>query len=302
METGIIVGLLNLVLLVAIAFWMRSKHRFLFRKILDLQFKCRQQFFDFRDELRKHSRLLQMEQDQLMNGAATLPPRFTAQTGEDILIYDFFKGHGPGYFIEAGAYDGVTFSNTYLLESLGWRGMLIEPLPELADLCRKNRPNSIVVQAALGSGASDGEVEFTCAYDPRGGACLSYLKADQGHVDRCRDAKYSLVPVRVPIKSLNSLLEGRSESVDFISLDVEGMEVEVLRGFDLERFKPKLIVVERQDEKRKNEILAKHLTDRDYTAVAEKGCNVFYVINSMKKALESFLCEDEAFANRGYLP
>src|SRR5680860_384457 len=54
-----------------------------------------------------------------------------------------------GVFVEAGANDGIWQSNTYLLERRGWRGVLIEPIPELFDRCRRNRPQSQVYNCAL---------------------------------------------------------------------------------------------------------------------------------------------------------
>src|SRR5262245_47416510 len=55
-----------------------------------------------------------------------------------------------GVFVEAGANDGVEQSNTYVLERYRkWRGLLVEPVPELADACRRNRPNAVVECAAL---------------------------------------------------------------------------------------------------------------------------------------------------------
>jgi FkbM family methyltransferase len=159
----------------------------------------------------------------------------------------------------------------------------------MAKTCQTNRPNSIVIQAALGPDQSQGEVEFTCA------DMLSFLQPNEKHLKRCEREKCDLRKVKVPFRSLNSLLEGQSETVDFFSLDVEGMEIEVLRGFDLERFKPKLMTIEHQGDAR-DAMVAKYLAQRGYEAVAKKGCNVFYVPSALREFMESLLCEGEAFS------
>jgi len=229
-----------------------------------------------------------MESRGTRDRSTLVPHRFTAQEGEDILIYDFFKNDKPGFFVEAGAYDGVTFSNTYLLESLGWRGLLVETHPEMAGKCKANRTNSVVVHAALGPAGCSGEVEFTCADDPVGGAALSFLEADKSHIERCLREECMLRKVRVPIRTLDSLLESLSQRVQPHSLDVEGFELEVLKGFDLDRFKPKLIIIELHGDER-DERVAAHLAEQGYFAVAEKGCNRFYVPAHLRVSFATLL-------------
>ena len=67
---------------------------------------------------------------------------------------------------------------------------------------------------------------------------------DEEHIKRCQREGYSLRVVRVPLRSLNELLHGLTEKVDFVSLDVEGMELEVLQGFDIEKWHPDVMLVE----------------------------------------------------------
>jgi FkbM family methyltransferase len=281
------ISLLNFIAIAALAAASRSRHRFLFRRHLSLQKLVSEQM----DEMRRWVRLREIEYNTVQKTGG-IPPRFTAQAGEDILIYDFFKQDGPGFFVEAGAYDGITFSNTYLLESLGWRGLLVEPHPGMARQCHKNRPNSIVAQVALGTGGSQGQIKMTCAERPDGSAPLSFVKADAAHIQRCEREGYRLSQVTVPIESLDSLLKGHSETVDFLSLDVEGMEVDVLKGFELERFRPKLLLIERQHDRR-DEALASYLAQKGYQAVAQKGCNIFFVPTSLKCRMEALLIEGE---------
>lgn len=85
-------------------------------------------------------------------GRGAAPPvRFLAQHGEDAFLWELFEGRLGGYYVEAGAYDGVTISATYALEAAGWTGLLVEPMPSRYEACRAARPGSRVVRAAVGA-------------------------------------------------------------------------------------------------------------------------------------------------------
>ena len=282
-----LVLLFNVGCIAGLALALRRRHQYLFGRILDLQKKCS----DSRDRLRKETRLARIEACNRPNPDQAIPPRFTAQEGEDILIYDFFEDEAPGFFVEAGAYDGITFSNTYLLEAIGWRGLLIEPHPDKAKLCKSNRPNSSVVQAALGPDDAEGEIQLTCA------DALSFVVASQSHVDRCKRGGHVLQQISVPLVSLNSLLEGRTEKVDFMSLDVEGMELQVLEGFNIERYSPRMMLIEQNDAQGDARV-AEYLETRGYRAIARKGCNAFYVPVDLADRLESLLFYGESIQDR----
>jgi FkbM family methyltransferase len=156
-----------------------------------------------------------------------------------------------GFFIEAGANDGVRQSNTYWLERFrGWRGILIEPMPELARECRKNRPAATVVQAALAAHAGNEdtiEMKFAGLMSTAAGA-FGTDEATSAHVAaglRVEKLDTTYV-VNVPARTLTQVLDaaGVRGEIDLLSLDVEGMEEEVLRGLDFERFAPRMICVE----------------------------------------------------------
>jgi FkbM family methyltransferase len=168
--------------------------------------------------------------------------------GLDLKLLQHVKGSG-GFFVEAGANDGVTQSNTALLaRSRGWCGLLVEPVPELAARCRALRPDSTVVQAALVA-PDHGAETVTMRYanlmsivdGARGGA-----EADRFHVtegERLQGVEsYAL---QAPARTLDAILdEHRVEHVDLLSLDLEGYEPQALAGLDLRRHAPRFILVE----------------------------------------------------------
>jgi hypothetical protein len=113
----------------------------------------------------------------------TLDHLLRAQFGEDRVLWNIFRGRCNGFFVEVGAYDGVHLSNTYFLEQLGWRGLLIEPILELCRRATAARPNSRVIHSACGKRGSKGTTKFTVAKNV---PVLSFLAADADHVERCR--------------------------------------------------------------------------------------------------------------------
>jgi len=148
-----------------------------------------------------------------------------------------------GFFVEAGAHDGYTQSNSYYLERFRWwRGILIEPMPELAEQARLSRPDATVFQCALSSEEDDGKVtmRFGDLFSTVQGAKESHWPG-LGTLLGWHDA-YDL---DVQTRTLSSLLdEVDAPEVDLLSLDVEGFEAPALRGLDLERHAPRYILVE----------------------------------------------------------
>jgi FkbM family methyltransferase len=150
----------------------------------------------------------------------------------------------PGVFVEAGAHDGYTQSNSYYLERfLGWRGLLVEPVPELFEKARRRRPRSIVKQAALVAPEQDGTEVILHFGD---------LASTVGEPDHARggleNAGRSPYDVTVRGRTLSGLLDDSGlPRPDLIVLDVEGEELAALHGLDLDRHAPALLLVEMLD-------------------------------------------------------
>jgi FkbM family methyltransferase len=156
-----------------------------------------------------------------------------------------------GFFVEAGANDGVAQSNTLYLERYrSWKGLLIEPVPELMLKCRSNRPTAIVEQCALvNSDFPEGAIEMEfCNLMSVVRGSGGIFASDEAHIAAGRQyLKPGEVPytVKVPARTLTSVLDAHGiRRVDLLSLDVEGYEGDALRGINFERHAPRYILVE----------------------------------------------------------
>ena len=141
-----------------------------------------------------------------------------------------------GFFIEIGANDPCLNSQTYHLEQLGWKGILVEPIPELCNKLSKERPGSIVLECACSEPGSPDTAEFQIA-EESGKSTLS-----ASFLDKRVKVKSTLT---VDIRTVDSILsEHLQGSLSFVSVDVEGAQLEVFKGFTLQDWEPNLILVE----------------------------------------------------------
>jgi FkbM family methyltransferase len=176
-----------------------------------------------------------------------IPLEFRSQFGEDLLLFDLLGDKPDGLLIEVGAFDGKHLSVTYAMDALGWDCLLIEAIPQRFEQCKANRPHARVVHAALSHDDAPKEVEFTVTEDHWGGM-LSYLTASEQHKQAVASQQVRTTKVRVPCTTMNDLLKDHQGEIAAASIDVEGGEVDLLRGFDLARFRPRILLLEDQSQ------------------------------------------------------
>lgn len=154
--------------------------------------------------------------------------RFYGQCGEDEYVYNrYFKEKRNGVFLEMGAFDGVTYSNTKFFEdTLGWTGVLIEPIPDKYRQCKLYRPRSIVHNCIVSESAEPLEI-----YE-NGAVSSVKINTTPYHFTGWHKALNPQV-IRVPCRRLDDILhEANISHIDFWSLDVEGSEYDVLKTMD----------------------------------------------------------------------
>jgi len=203
-----------------------------------------------------------------------LPLLMPSQYGEDVLLWKFFQQKREGFYVDIGAYDGVGFSNTYFFEAIGWDGILVEPVPQFYQSCLTTRPHSRVINAVVSNGETR-EIQFSIAEGGNGVGTLSFAGEDKKQLERIEREGGTVRATTLQSCSLNEILADHEGSIDFVSIDVEGKEMEVLRGFDLIKFRPRVVIVEDNSngtDTRVGEWFSAH----DYTERFRCEHNVFY--------------------------
>lgn len=157
--------------------------------------------------------------------------------GSDVrhLVRKFFENAGPGFYVDVGANHPTRGSQSWHLEEQGWKGILVEPLPDYCALLSAQR-TGIVVQCACSNRVNHGTtMPLVSAH------AYSTLNA-RPIVRRTIAADH----INVQVRTLDSILEEYSapQPLDFLSIDVEGHEVELFDGFSFDRWRPKLVVLE----------------------------------------------------------
>lgn len=152
----------------------------------------------------------------------------------DIKLNNLFNNKKNGIFIELGAFDGLTQSNTAYFEfNHNWSGILIEPSKQSYDLCCKNRPNSICLNlCCVSSDYTDKTIE---------GDFNSSLMSS---VNGLRLQSKNLIPVNCD--TLDNIISKYipNKTIDLLSLDTEGYELNILKGLNLNKNRPKYMLIE----------------------------------------------------------
>jgi FkbM family methyltransferase len=198
-----------------------------------------------------------------------------SQHGEDVVLWRYFQGRRNGFFIEIGAYDGVTFSNTYMLEAAGWNGILVEANPERLDECVKARPYSRCVQAAIVGERGRARIKLTVPIGEGGVDTLAFTEPSEQHRQRIARATAETHEIETPAMTLDELLDGFHGRIDLLSVDIEGAELSALQGMDLARWSPALLVIE-DNTMGRDRRLSDYLAEFGYVERLRLSANVFY--------------------------
>eukprot|EP00921_Rhytidocystis_pertsovi_P008478 GHVQ01013907.1.p1 GENE.GHVQ01013907.1~~GHVQ01013907.1.p1 ORF type:complete len:307 (+),score=28.29 GHVQ01013907.1:271-1191(+) len=220
--------------------------------------------------------------------ASALYGKYMSQDGQDKFVEEVFKGKRNGFFVEAGAADGATLSNTmYLEHRYNWTGLLVEPHPMMFDLLRSSglRQNSHTANCCLSLSGVPEEREFQMS------GLLSRVKRDGDTSSQATCLSQQLDEIKVqclPLFSLLFAICGNSCVVDYLSLDIEDGEVEVLKSLPLDRVVINLIGVEYAVDASAEKSTLRLARIRKlfeqlggYSEVAVKNLDVFYMRDTL---------------------
>jgi FkbM family methyltransferase len=170
--------------------------------------------------------------------------KYYGQWETDRIIEQYFPNKTNGFCIEVGAYDGIKGSNSLYFEKLGWWSCCFEPNPYIFPKLINNR-NGPCFEVALSD--YDGCANLSVVNFKSGiQSSLTSLKTDIRLLIDYKDAIQKTHPVQVAVRRLDTILDHCSypTKYDFISIDSEGTELDILKGIDFSRYSFELLVVE----------------------------------------------------------
>jgi FkbM family methyltransferase len=218
------------------------------------------------------------------------------------LAYIYEKVFGfidNGIFVEVGAFDGETFSNTNFLADLGWKGLYIEPSYDAFKECYNRHyynNNTNVINCSVG--CEEGEVSL---YKSFSNSYSESTPAEFGYLTTTNLQQTSVVPqfdwsshfgfseIKCSQHTLHNVLVDNKipKNFDILVVDVEGNEEDVINSFSIEEWKPKMMIIELVDENlyyqqfsdiiEKNKNLRKKITENGYREIYKDGTNTIFV-------------------------
>ncbi|MDE7174593.1 MAG: FkbM family methyltransferase, partial [Helicobacter sp.] len=199
---------------------------------------------------------------------------FCGQLGQDAIAYVANACKKQGFFVDIGAHDGKSISNTYLFEQLGWNGICVEANPATFEKLKQNRKcdtynvalhskNIGIVQMATSKSSVLDTLE------------LNLTPAHKTRVERGGEITY----IQVPTATLDEILANYPtiSHIDFMSLDVEGGELEVLKGINFSKYTFGFIAIEHNYFKDAQKKVSELLNSKGYRILMWNGWDYLFV-------------------------
>jgi len=193
-----------------------------------------------------------------------------SKSGDDIQLMKLINNKTPGAYVDVGCWHPVKASNSYYFYVRGWKGICIDPNPELKVLYDKLRPKDNFVNAGIGESGTSLEY-FMFEESSANTFSKEFLKK--------HDLESKVIKkLAIPLYSLKDILDAnldKNERLDFFDIDVEGFDLEVLKTNDWNVYRPKVIIIE-SDVSLQNDIasdIVKYLELQNYRLIGKSIIN-----------------------------
>jgi len=203
-----------------------------------------------------------------------------AQEGEDIVLQRFVANISNGFYVDIGAHHPKRFSNTYLYYIKGWRGINVEPRPGSKKLFDKYRPGDINLELPVNS--LEEELTYYMFNEP---ALNGFSKEVSGYKDGLGEYKI-INEIKMKTRTLKNILDEflpSKQKINFMNVDVEGLDIKVLESNNWEKYKPDIILCEDNEfqvSNPKNSSIYVFLTGKGYKIVAKTFNTLIFKVDN----------------------
>jgi FkbM family methyltransferase len=207
---------------------------------------------------------------------------YYSQFGEDKILFEIFQRKTSGVCVEVGANNGVDDSTSLFFEKIGWKCILIEPNPILCQMIRSTR-NALLYECAASDRRGVATLYVAEGAEKSHGVSMISVEEEEAR-NKIKSYGFTCRPVQVDTRTLDNILAELkfSSGIDFVSIDVEGHELEVLKGFSLERWRPMILLVE-DNSNFENNIVSNYLKKFGYVRFMRTGVNDWYAHRTNKR-------------------
>jgi FkbM family methyltransferase len=202
--------------------------------------------------------------------------RCYAQEGEDMVLARLLEERNQGFYVDVGAHHPKRFSNTYFFYERGWRGINIEPAPDAVAHFEMARPRDI--NLGLGIAEAAGELTYYVFDEAALNTFDRKLKEERETTTNYRVVRTTTIRVERLERILQQHLPA-GQAIDFMSIDVEGLDLQVLRSNNWKTHRPKFVLAEALDfnlEQAANHPLWMYMHSVRYELVAKTLNTLFY--------------------------
>ena len=191
--------------------------------------------------------------------------------GEDLIILDNLKNINYGVYIDVGSYHPTHLNNTFLLYKKGWKGINIDLSDYTIDLFNYSRPKDININTAIAN--YDGSIEF---YYQKTLSQLTTVKRELA----IKRMQGEIKKKEIKASKLDTILENsrfKNKKIDFLNIDVEGADYEVLKSINLNTYCPRIICIEIDEANIIDSKIYKHLENYSYKKIWSSKSNISHI-------------------------
>jgi len=218
-------------------------------------------------KIKKHYNRFMMFLDQSSNYSY-------AQEGEDRILMRYFDGRKKGFYLDVGAHHPKLYSNTYLFYNQGWNGINIDAMPGSMEIFNKQRSRDINIEAAISKNTE--KLPFYIFSDK----ALNTFSKDLADTRENKEKGHYLVETKIinttPLSEILDKHLPQNQHIDFMTLDIEGYDLNALESMNLNQYRPELILVEVYADNILDAPIDRYLRSQGYTFYAKAVLTCIY--------------------------